>query len=223
MPERFHLTQVSDNKKTGPIAVTTSSRDLCPGSCPYKAGGCYANTGPLAIHWSMVTKGTRGVTWQRHLQALKALPPKQKIRVNQAGDLGSAKEILELGKVLKGRVAWTYTHHREGSRLAAAREVNKKHGLVINLSANSVAEADRMRWLGSPMVVALREDARPNFKTPGGLRVVACPEQTGQVKNCDTCGNGLPLCARHRSYAIGFYPHGGQASKAAAIAAKENA
>jgi hypothetical protein len=55
----FHLTLKSRNVKTGPIPVSTSTRKTCPDSCPFKNNGCYAESGPLAIHWKAVTQGKR--------------------------------------------------------------------------------------------------------------------------------------------------------------------
>lgn len=223
---RYHLTRLSKNGKvTGhehQVAVTTSSKELCPNTCPFKEGGCYGNLGPINLHWSAVTMGTRGTGWDQHLRDLAALPPKRFIRLNQVGDLPDAAGIRELGKVLRNRTAWTYSHHRDPKRLAAIAAVNKQHGLVINLSANNPEDADAMVGKGGPIAVAIPLGHPVNSKTPGGLRIVACPEQTGKTKSCATCGNGLPLCARPRTYAIGFYPHGPQKAKAAAIAAKES-
>jgi hypothetical protein len=55
-----HLTLVSSNAKTGPIPVSTSSAVTCSDACPFKKDGCYADSGPLALHWSKVTSGQRG-------------------------------------------------------------------------------------------------------------------------------------------------------------------
>ena len=69
----YHLTIKSANAKTGPIPVTTSTRDNCPPDCG-QAHICYADTGPLALHWSAVTAGTRGTSWADHVAQLAQLP-----------------------------------------------------------------------------------------------------------------------------------------------------
>ena len=63
-----HLTTKSSNKKVGPIPVSTSSHLNCPQTCPYLNNGCYADGGPLALHWRKVTEGERGDTWDEFLR-----------------------------------------------------------------------------------------------------------------------------------------------------------
>ena len=48
-----HLTNISGNRKVGPIKVTTSDKESCPSECGI-ADECYASGGPLAIHWNKV-------------------------------------------------------------------------------------------------------------------------------------------------------------------------
>jgi len=74
MSHRVHLTHSSSNSKTGPIPVSTTSADSCPPSCPLKKAGCYANGGPLAIHWREVTEGRRGTDWGTFCAKIAALP-----------------------------------------------------------------------------------------------------------------------------------------------------
>ena len=54
-----HLTNISGNRKVGPIKVTTSDKESCPSECGI-ADECYASGGPLAIHWNKVREGERG-------------------------------------------------------------------------------------------------------------------------------------------------------------------
>ena len=54
MSYQVHTTIKSANRKVGPIPVTTTSATTCPDVCPFNnanEGGCYANGGPLAMHW----------------------------------------------------------------------------------------------------------------------------------------------------------------------------
>lgn len=51
MNHTYHFTRVSGNAKCGPIPVTTTSADSCPPTCSFKGNGCYAESGPLAMHW----------------------------------------------------------------------------------------------------------------------------------------------------------------------------
>lgn len=73
MKEYYHITLKSGNKKTGKIAVTTSSSSTCPKSCPFKGNGCYAEGGPLRIHWDKVNSGERGITFSELIKSIKSI------------------------------------------------------------------------------------------------------------------------------------------------------
>jgi len=67
---QVHLTLKSANAKTGPIPVSTTSKESCPTDCAMR-GECYAASGPLALHWSAVTlvaanRGRRGFTYSHY-------------------------------------------------------------------------------------------------------------------------------------------------------------
>jgi len=84
----FHITMSSNNKKTGAIPVTTTSAMTCPTACPFNhanQGGCYAESGPLAMHWKAVTEGKRGGTLDALVDAIKRIPRGMVWRHNQAG------------------------------------------------------------------------------------------------------------------------------------------
>lgn len=70
----YHITKKSSNKKTGPMPVVTSSQLTCPNACPFKRNGCYADGGPLRLHWDKVTSGERGLTFSQLLEELRGLP-----------------------------------------------------------------------------------------------------------------------------------------------------
>lgn len=153
-----HLTMVSDNAKTGPIPVSTTSATTCPGSCPLNTFGleqpdrehrravlkaqgllpCYAAKGPLALHWGAVTRGERGMGWDAFCSAVAALPEGQLWRHNQAGDLPGQGETIDgarlqaLSRANRGRRGFTFTHKPVGV-----------HGVgLVNLFAISRAVAD---------------------------------------------------------------------------------
>jgi len=218
-----HLTLKSSNVKTGPIPVSTSSSATCSPTCPFINSGCYAASGPLAIHWSKVTSGTRGMDWQSFLSAIYSLPVGQLWRHNQAGDLpgiGSkidSKQLSELVKANKGRRGFTYTHKPlSATNLKAIAKANDK-GFVVNISANSVAHADSLVQHGLPIAAVVPQSSPDRFVSPGGNRVVICPAQRIENMNCDKCR----LCAKgDRSIIIGFRPHGTGARKVEAIVSR---
>lgn len=208
----YHLTLVSANAKTGPIPVTTSTRANCPPDCG-QAYLCYADTGPLALHWAAVTAGTRGTSWADHVAQLAQLPDGQLWRANQAGDLPRAADgratldAAKLGQLVhanRGRRGFTYTHWKDAESIAWIRHANA-WGFTVNLSADSLQEADHLAGQAAgPVVVVLPPDAHENTTTPAGRRVIICPATQRDNVSCATC----QLCQRQRETIVGFPAHG---------------
>jgi len=73
----YHLTKISTNTKVGPIPTVVISNETCPPACPYMNDGCYADLGPLGMHWRKVTDGNRGGSFKELLAAIKEFPAKQ--------------------------------------------------------------------------------------------------------------------------------------------------
>jgi hypothetical protein len=57
MSYAVQFTPKSTNRKVGAMPVSTTSRNTCPDASPLKAGGCYANGGPLSIMWNAIEQG----------------------------------------------------------------------------------------------------------------------------------------------------------------------
>jgi len=208
---RFHLTAKSANQKTGPIPVSTSSRETCP-DCIFRGNGCYAETGPLALHWAKVTSGTRGVNWAAFLEAIRALPVGQLWRHNQAGDLykpGSLlgqKALEQLTEANRGRRGFTYSHHKRTPAVVQAFKSATASGFTVNASCHSETEADAAMADGLRAVfVAPSTETRRQWSTAGNNRAVVCPAQRFDAMDCATCR----LCqARPSNVAIVFLAHG---------------
>lgn len=206
---QVHLTLKSANVKTGPIPVSTTERDSCPADCAMRAG-CYAASGPLALHWAAVSAGTRGTSWGQFTQAIAALPEGQLWRHNQAGDLpqtGGTIDAVKLGQLVHaniGRRGFTYTHHRDAASLAWVKHANA-WGFTVNLSANDLTDADTLADTGAgPVVVVLPSTQTENTTTPAGRKVVVCPATQRDDVSCATC----QLCQRQRGTIVGFPAHG---------------
>jgi hypothetical protein len=211
-----HLTRISRNSKTGPIPVSTHTKDSCPDSCKLKEVGCYAKGGPLAIHWGQVTSGKRGTSWSEFCDQIKALPRGQLWRYAQAGDLpGKGDRIDTMGleslvRANKGKSGFTYTHKPLSASNRAAIESANTHGFTINISHESIRKAIATHKSGLPSVVLLPRSA-PNTQLIDNVQVVACPAEKSDKVSCSTCA----LCAdSQRDYVIGFRAHGSQAKKA---------
>ena len=219
----FHLTLKSSNVKTGPIPVSTSSAATCPPTCPFNnSQGCYAGSGPLALHWRKITDGTRGDQFAEFLDKIQAPPNGQLWRHNQAGDLpGNGLEIdgAALGDLVKvnfNKRGFTYTHY-DPSINDNAKYIKgaNQFGFTINLSANTPAHADELSALNiGPVVTVLPGDQVENSYTPAGRKIVVCPATIRDDVSCSTC----KLCAvTDRTVIIGFPVHGTQKKKAARV------
>ena len=93
------LTVPSSNKKTGPIAVSTTSRLSCPKGCAFHGedGGCYADAGYYTrTHWDEVTAGKRGVPPLDFIKQVYDLPSCELFRHNVAGDLWHEPNTIDI-------------------------------------------------------------------------------------------------------------------------------
>lgn len=215
----YHLTRVSGNTKTGPIPVTTSSKSTCPSTCPLKGRGCYAEYGPLALHWKQVSTGPRGITLDELCDKIRQLPKRQLWRWAQAGDLPGDGRLIDaaamelLIEANAGRAGFGYTHYdaRIPHNAALIRRANDA-GFVINLSADNLRQADELAGLRiAPVACVLPIEQRTPMRTPEGRHVSVCPATVRDDISCASCG----ICAvpGHKAI-IGFPAHGTGAKKA---------
>ena len=221
----FHITPKSKNSKVGPMAVTTSTATTCPTACPFKDNGCYADSGPLKLHWLKVTEGERGDDWPTFISKIKDLPAGSKWRHNQAGDLPGDMEKLddekciELAKANKGKRGFTYTHYDVLNNFQNAITVNIMNhlGFTVNVSANNLEHADKLCDLDiAPVATVLPIEQTTNTVTPKGRKVVVCPATYKDDIACESC----MLCEKwDRNVVVGFPAHGTSKKKASAIAA----
>ena len=217
---RYHLTAISGNAKTGPIPVSTTSAETCPPACPFNDGGCYAKSGPLALHWKKVSEDQRGDDFDTFIDKIKKLPKNQLFRHNQAGDLFGSGNRINSSQLQKFAIAakrtncFTYTHKPATKANVKAIRAANEH-ITINLSANNPAHADELLKHGLPVVTVLPINAGKKERTPEGKRIVTCPATTSDKVTCSSCA----LCAvKDRDYVIGFPAHGTSKKKANLIA-----
>ncbi len=211
---RVHITPRSSNAKTGPIPVTTSEESTCPSTCPFIGKGCYAKSGPLALHWKRVSNGERGTDWHGLCTFVKQLPDRQLWRHNQAGDLphddGQIDGSLlgELVRANKGKRGFTYTHHKldvgfNTYHIATANQL----GFTINVSTESkdAAVAAFRKGLPAVCVVPSDHDGSDYGEVHDGVTFVTCPAQTDKPLTCSECG----LCSQaKRQCVVMFKAHG---------------
>ena len=208
----YHFSPKSRNVKTGPIPTTTTSDDTCPPSCPM-FDTCYAKGGPQLMHWRKVSSGERGGNLTQLCDNVRALPANQIWRHDVSGDLPGIGEringadLRRLTAANTGKRGFTYTHKHPGTASNAAHIRRANHdGFTVNLSANTLAEADQFADLGiAPVVVTLPIKQTTNTTTPAGRRVVVCPATQRDDVTCESC----KLCSvQMRGVIVGFPVHG---------------
>jgi len=207
------LTMVSSNAKTGPIPTTTSERSSCWEGCAFYDKGCYAKSGPQALHWRKVTSGERGVIWAEFIALIRNIQRGQIWRHNVSGDLPHILGDINPGMVQqlvnanRGRRGYTYTHHPlNDHNIEVIKDANSK-GFTINASCESVDDADRvMSEHNIPAVAVVHSDKTDRFyTTSNGRKVITCPATIHENVTCATCG----LCqVADRQFVIAFPAHG---------------
>lgn len=205
----------SKGEKLGGIPVTITTANTCPPSCGLYGKGCYAEFHLTRVWWRKAQ--TEGLEWEIFLRWVRELPEGTLWRHNLAGDLPGIGEVINIAKTAQlvlansGRRGFTFTHKKlDDENVRSVIKAANELGFTINLSADSLTEADAKASLGiAPVCVVLPADAPAKLRTPDGRRVVVCPAQTHEKMTCAKC----QLCARpQRSAIIGFRAHG-QAQK----------
>lgn len=227
---KVHFNRISGNGKTGPIPVTMSPKSSCPDNCNLKGSGCYAESGNVNIHWSNLSNGkmdnsVKVFEWPEFTDQIKALPKRQLWRHNVAGDLPANDDSINadmlalLVEANKGRMGFTYTHHKVIGHIANQQIIKLANdsGFTINLSADNAEHADKLAELNiGPVVCLLPEDTEKVTFTPNGRTIVQCPATYQDNVTCSNCA----ICAKQRKAIIGFPVHGVSKRKAKTIMMK---
>jgi hypothetical protein len=224
---RVRWTPVTHNVKTGPIPVSVTDRDSCPTSCSYRGAGCYAEeSNHTRLHWGRTAE--RGLEWPAFLRKVRALPRGQLWRHNEAGDLPGPGDVIDASLLAglaraneaAGARGFTFTHKPLTHANEAAIRHAIAHRFAINLSADTIAEADALVARGvAPVAVVVPADhpARAT-RTPAGSTLVVCTAQTNEGMTCERCR----LCAvLGRKSIIAFRAHGLRHELASSIARGE--
>ena len=210
-PEGIRVTWIpkSGNKKLGGIPASIVSPETCPPSCGFYGKGCYAEFGASGHHWRNVEH--HGLEWQDFVNRVRALPDGQLWRYAVAGDLpgqGEAIDSRALGDLVRanhGKRGFAITHKQVTDVNRVILHSANVFGFTINLSADTLEQADQKSVFGLPVVVVLPEHASGDIRTPEGRRVVICPAQTRPDVTCASCR----LCSvSKRKGIVGFRAHG---------------
>jgi hypothetical protein len=216
--DKYLITFNSSNRITGPIMVTTSPRSTCPASCPLRGSVCYAENGHLGnLIWTGLDdtpahktfgNGIRVYNFAQLLIAIRCLVPGSVWRHNQAGDLATTDgvtidraKIRALTEANKGRKCFTFTHHAPTPENQETIKEACDNGFTINLSADTLEEADALADLGiAPVCVVINPTQKENLTTPKGRRVTICPARRKNGITCSTC----QICTKPHKAIIAF-------------------
>ena len=226
---RFNFVKESGNARLGGMPMVYATRDTCPPTCPLMGdGGCYGENFPMKLHWDRLDEGMTGMDWDGMLKMVEALPANELWRYGVVGDLPhkhgtiDSYKLEQLMVANRGKRGFAYTHHATRWSPAAGDTHNAFHideanqdGFTVNISANTISEAEKWFSLGFPTTVLLHESRTKNFKTPEGTRINICPKAQRKDVTCKSCG----LCQwADRDYVIGFPAHGTRKKKVNAVA-----
>ncbi len=208
---KLRVIRNSANRKIGNISAIYSENITCPSTCPLKDKGCYARYGMTGLHWRNLPD-----SWAIGMEKVRALPNESTIRYGVAGDLPGVSDEID-GDKLNELIAsagpntlYAYTHkpvlnHKFAKQNAEIiKQTNTRENITINLSADSLEEADEMAELQiAPVVVVLPENSPNTVFTPKGRKVIVCPQQNNNKVTCASCR----LCMKKRTVCIGFKAH----------------
>jgi hypothetical protein len=208
------LTEVSQNSKTGPIAVSSSGWSTCPSTCGAREV-CYAMKGyHTRLHGDAITREDRGLPAEQFIKKVAALRPGTFFRHNVGGDLwhhhGKVVPSLLLSLASATQhltAAWTYTHHRPDPRNQKALRQATDLGFTVNVSTETLDDAVKYHRRGYPVTCIVKD--MPKTFVHKGVTFVRCQHQVdnGQTQ-CSGCGQGKPLCAQAgRDFVVAFEQH----------------
>lgn len=211
----------SANGKTGPMpTISRPIETTCPTTCaflPRALGGnglCYANgrtngtVKKFAADFTVdaaaakINKGkAKNAKYIRDRVVGDIITPgTARDAATETADVDYLLSVAELGKATD-LVPYGYTHAYDMLTVAELAQVAAA-GYVLNASCNTREDIERAVALGMPTTIA--SDDIVEGEIVAGRRVITCPEQTGRVLDCASCG----LCAKpNRAVTVRFVIH----------------
>ncbi len=174
------------------------------------------------LHWRNVERD--GLEWEDFLARVRALPEGQLWRYAVSGDLPGNGESIDVPRLAalaianRGRRGFAFTHKRPTSVNAFTLLLAHEEGLAINLSADTLEQADAKSGYGLPVVVVVPSDAPADLRTPAGRRLVMCPAETRGL----TCAECQLCSVPKRKGIVAFRAHGQMKNTVSRIARGES-
>lgn len=194
----------SENSKVGSVSATYVAQSTCPGDCPLRDAGCYAEKGPMSIHTGRLnrTRSRARTLASREAKGIDGLSGTRDLRVHVVGDCPTAESAGLVGAAMaryearSGKRAWTYTHAWKTVSRAAWGNWAR-----VLASCDSLSDVVRARRAGyaTALVAGKGTDLFSRLKRAGrAMRtrygtLVPCPNQVSPKRpTCVDCG----LCMR---------------------------
>jgi len=191
------VTQLSNNRKTGPCSATYVAQQSCPASCPLRNAGCYAEKGRVGIHTRRLNAGGGTALEIARAEAegirkLKAFG--QALRLHVVGDCKSEKTAEIVSEACRdfvkrgGGSPWSYTH--------AWRRVARKawEGVSILASIHRIKDGLKALARGYAPAIVVEEFPQGKAWKEEGVTWIPCPAQlkeynpnTGEGIQCVDC------------------------------------
>lgn len=218
---------------TGPFVTSSyvSIAATCPGSCPFRSGGCYAIAGASHLTMHKLDAAAKGMTALAVTQAeahaidatfVRGVPQDgarggRDLRLHVGGEVSCAEGAAALAdaadrwRARGGGATWTFTHR--WAEIPRARWGS----ISVLASVQTPDEAEAARAAGYvPAITVQRFTGRRVFELRPGLRVIPCPSEASEGRiTCSRCRLCLDDGAlRRRGLAIAFALHGQDAELA---------
>ena len=227
---KIRVLQSTKNSKLGSgISASYGTKEHCH-SCPLHLGGCYAESGHLAVLARKLKTAKEGlgniIGLSDYSQWLKLQPTKRLLDdavvdschrffidgnppLSSDGTIDTtiAKKLFESNN---GRSIFYISALFSRDKDQYLKGIKNNYGIsaVVNYSSHSIRESLGIVRQGGNATLTARTDGSP-LTVIGGVRFVTCPAAVeGSSVTCSSCGNGSPLCSRNRDFIIVFPPHG---------------
>lgn len=220
-----HATELTANRKLGPMSTTYAAIGSCPTSCALlKSRSCYGMMGPVSWQWRKLNGTNKAAIARDEARHIDGLTGLYDLRIHTLGDCSSdqAAQIVsaaaERFMQRHGKQAFGYTH--------AWRDVSRRSWGEVSVLAScetptEVRAAKRRGWATAIVVTHHQQDTA---YWVDGIKLVPCPEQTGRVASCHDCR----LCMRDdklkaAGVTIAFAAHGPKGKVQAMLQEKNDA
>ena len=198
--------EMGGNKKTGYTGVTYIPFSTCSDSCPFKKGGCYAQSGNCGVHTKRISKNAEGMSSDdlisleaNVVSEMRGLFP---LRLHVSGDVKTDEQAQKLAKAAErytakdGQPVWTYTH--------SWKEVSAESwgSISVFASCESIEQVKEAKSKGYKTSFVCEE--RDFSKNIDGVEMINCPNQKNKAVQCSQC----KLCFGKTEKTVVFFPHG---------------